>query len=295
LRVSPGIVFALCAACFYGCVPNFARLAFGAGVPALETVLLRTSTVAIVLGIAALSQGQTFKLTAPTWPSFLLQALATFMVSVCYLACLQFIPVPLAVIIFFTFPVIIIVVAPLIERRAPSFKSLVIVLLAFIGLAIAIGTEFKTLDFRGVVLSALAAFGCALQFFSGRALSRHLQPAAFGSLVHLIIWPMVFLLMHFTGAGSMKLLSSELPTFAYVCVGSVSAVYVLGYFFHMSAVTAAPASHVAPFFNLEPIITISISAIFLKETMAPNQYGGGALVLAALLLASVTGKRNDAA
>jgi drug/metabolite transporter (DMT)-like permease len=295
LKVSRGVVFALCAACFYGGVPNFARLAFGSGVPALETVLMRTSTVAVVLGFVALWRGEICKIPAAAWPSFLLQSLATLMVSACYLACLQFIPVPLAVIIFFAFPVIILVSAPLVEKKTPSMKSLAIALLAFTGLTIAIGTEIQTLDLRGVLLAALAALGCAFQFFSGRALSKYMQPAAFGSLVHLAIWPFVFALMIFTGTGSMKMLNGDLPTVAYIFVSGVCAVYVLGYFFHMSAVTAAPASRVAPFFNLEPIITMSISAIFLGETLSFNQYGGGALVLAALLLASTAGKRNDTA
>ena len=42
----PGVLLALGAAIIYGAVPNFARLAFLNGVPALETVFYRTTVVA---------------------------------------------------------------------------------------------------------------------------------------------------------------------------------------------------------------------------------------------------------
>ena len=41
----------------------------------------------------------------------------------------------------------------------------------------------------GGPVCAVASGACAIQFFSGRSLSRHLPPAAFASLVHLAVWP----------------------------------------------------------------------------------------------------------
>jgi drug/metabolite transporter (DMT)-like permease len=247
-----------------------------------------------LLGLMALLQGENFKLPSTAWPSFIGQAIATFIVSVSYLASVQFIPVGLAVIIFFAFPVIIIVTSPLVEGRPPSLARLAIALLAFIGLAIAVGPGFQALDLRGVVLAALAALGCALQFFTGRALGQHLQPAAFGSLVHIAIWPFVLAVSLYYGGQQLQLVSGGLGISAYVFVGGVCFAYLGGYFFHMSSLKAAPASVVAPYFNLEPIVTTIISGTLLRESLKLNQYGGGALVLAALLLAALVGKREDA-
>ena len=69
-----GIVLALSAAAIYGAVPNFARLAFLNGVPALETVFYRTSAVALVLGLVAVARGESFRLTRISWPSFVISA-----------------------------------------------------------------------------------------------------------------------------------------------------------------------------------------------------------------------------
>jgi drug/metabolite transporter (DMT)-like permease len=280
-----GIVFALAAASFYGCVPNFARAAFSNGVPAIETVFMRTSVIAIVLGIAAVMQGESFVVPRAALKSFFTQALATFIVSASYLASVQFIPVGLAVIIFFAFPVIVVLASPIVEGHAPSLARIGIALLAFIGLGIAVGPGFETLDIRGVLLAAAAALGCALQFFSGRALGQYLSPAVFGSLVHLAIWPLVLAVVIYAGSGQIRLLSGSSSAMGLMFVAAVCLVYVGGYFFHMSSLKAAPASVVAPYFNWEPILTTIISGLLLGETLKPNQYGGGALVLAALVLA----------
>lgn len=288
-----GIVYALVAAGFYGCVPNFAKAAFGHGIPAIETVLMRTSVIALALGAIASLRGESFVVPRAAWLSFVGQALATFMVSASYLASIQFIPVGLAVIIFFAFPVVIVIAAPLVEGKSVSFARMAIAVLAFMGLGISIGPGFETLDMRGVLLAATAAMGCALQFFSGRALSRSLKPAAFGSLVHFAIWPFVLALALAGGDYHLKVLDGDADLTALLLVGGVCFAYVGGYFFHMSSLRAAPASIVAPYFNLEPIVTTVISTALLGETLRLNQYGGGALVLAALLLASLIGKRED--
>ncbi|MDE2444960.1 MAG: DMT family transporter [Alphaproteobacteria bacterium] len=280
-----GSAFALIAASFYGCVPNFARLAFNQGVPAIETVLLRTSAIAVVLAMASAISGASFHVPRAAWKSFGVQALATFIVSASYLASVQFIPVGLAVIIFFAFPVIVVVASPLVEGITPSWPRIGVAMLAFLGLGIAVGPGFNNLDLRGVFLAAAAALGCALQFFSGRSLGQYLQPAVFGSLVHLAIWPLVLAVALYAGSGQLQVTSGAASWLGLGFAGAVCLVYVGGYFFHMSSLKAAPASVVAPYFNWEPILTTIISGFLLGEKLFLNQYGGGALVLAALVLA----------
>ncbi len=126
-----GVLLALAAASIYGAVPNFARMAFLNGVPALESVLSRTTVVAIGLGLVALARGESFRLSRAAWPVFLYQCMATLMVSACYLASVQFLPVTLSVIVFYLFPVLIVLAAPLAEGRAPGLARIGVALLGF--------------------------------------------------------------------------------------------------------------------------------------------------------------------
>ena len=123
-RTGLGIACALSAAAMYGLIPSLVRGAFVNGIPPAESILFRTSILAVVFAIVAVLQGQSFYLPRAALGSFLAQCAATLTISLGYLASVQFIPVGLAVIIFFSFPVIIMLAAPLIEGIELTMREL---------------------------------------------------------------------------------------------------------------------------------------------------------------------------
>jgi drug/metabolite transporter (DMT)-like permease len=290
-----GIASALTAAAIYGSVPALVRGAFENGVPAVESSFFRTSVIAIILAVIAVMRSASFVIPRAAYRSFGGLAVATLLISMSYLAAVQFIPVALAVIIFYTFPVLILLSAPVVEGHRPGLLTILIGLFAFAGLLIAIGPRFDTLDPRGITLAALASAGAALQAFSGRAIARHLDPAAFGSLVHVAIWlPSLVIVLWLSGGEIRSLPGGGVTPSGYACLIALCFLYVGAYFFHMQSLKYAPASVVAPFFNLEPIVTIAVAALALGERLALNQYAGGAMVLAALVASSLLGARRSA-
>lgn len=288
-----GIGFALISAVIYGVVPNFARLAFLNGVPALETVLYRTSAVGVMLAIIAVLRNESFVVKPAARGAFVFQCLATLLVSSCYLASVQFLPVTLSVILFYTFPILVLLTAPLIERRRPGLMRLAVCALGFLGLWVAVGPALEKFNILGIILAFLGAVGCAMQFFSGRMIGRHMTPAAFGSLVHIAIWPVMVLLTLYFGGGHLALVDgSGLGPWALSSVGLVCLAYLGGYSFHMMSVRAAPSSVVAPYFNLEPIMSTAVAVFVLGEAMTTNQWMGGAMVFAALVLSGFIGEKG---
>jgi drug/metabolite transporter (DMT)-like permease len=293
-RSGLGIACALGATMFYGLVPNFVRGAYMNGVPPLESTFFRTSFIAVVLAIVAVIRGESFRIPRAAMPSFIGQSIATLIISIGYLASVQFIPVGLAAIIFFTFPVIIMLAAPMVEGHAPGLLRVGIAVIAFAGLATSVGPSFESLDIRGILLAAAAALFCTLQFFSGRSMSRYMPPAAFGSLVHVSIWPATLAVALYFGHGAIAIFpGGTAKALGLAFMLGVGILYVGGYLVHMLSLRFAPASTVAPFFNLEPMIATGVAALFLGERLAINQYVGGGLVLAALVASSlVRSKKN---
>lgn len=292
-RAGLGIACALGAAALYGLVPNFVRAAYQNGIPPVESVLFRTFVLAAVFAIVAVARSERLTVPRAAIPSFIGQSLATLLVSVGYLGSVQFIPVSLAVIIFFFFPVLIMLCAALVERRNPGLPRVLIAAAAFAGLAIAIGPSFESLDIRGIALAAAAAGGAALQFFSGRAISRYMTPSVFGSLVHIAIWPAVLLIALYAGGGHLQFLPGGAGNATGLAfMAALGAIYVVAYMVQMLSLRFAPASTVAPFYNLEPVVTTGIAAAILGERLQINQYAGGGLVLAALMASSLIGKRT---
>ncbi len=292
-RAVIGIALALVAAGLYGFVPNFVRGALQNGVPAIESTLFRTYAIGFAFAILAVAQGQRLSVPRAAVPSFLVQCVATFMVSTGYLGSVQFIDVGLAAIIFYFFPVLIMIAAPVAEGRNPGVWRIAIAVLAFIGLAVAIGPRFDTLDIRGIMLALTATFGATLQFFSGRSISAHMTPPAFGSLVHIAILPPVLGIALFVGDGKLQFLPGGTANgWGLLFMAALAGLYVVGYLLHMSSLRFAPASTVAPFYNLEPVVATVAAVMFLGERQQINQYVGGGLVLVALLLSSVIEKRK---
>lgn len=295
-RVRLGVGCALAAASIYGLVPNFVRGAFENGIPPVEATFFRTSVLAVAFALIAVVQGESFRIPRAAWAAFSGQAIATFVISVCYLASVQFIPIGLAVIIFFTFPVLIMLAAPSVEGKFPGFLRIIIAIFAFGGLVVAIGPTFGDLDIRGIGLATLASLGGVVQFFTGRSISRYLTPAVFGSLVHVIIWPATLLIALYVSGGTLQMLPGGTGTVAgFHFLLGVAAVYVAAYMLHMLSLRFAPASTVAPFYNLEPVVTTACAGLLFGERLTFNQYAGGGMVLAALVVSSLLGKRENRA
>lgn len=290
-RAGLGIGCALGAAALYGLVPNFVRAAIGNGVPAIESTLFRTFMIAVAFSAIAVAQGERMSIPKGAMPSFIGQAVATLFVSVAYLGSVQFIPVGLAVIIFYLFPVLIMVLAPIVEGRSPGMLRILVAIVAFLGLAIAVGPSFDSLDIRGILLAVAGSAGATLQFFSGRSISQYMSPAAFGSLVHIVILPPVLLIALYAGSGTLQFLPGGPATTAgLVFMSGVAIVYIIAYMAQMQSLRFAPASTVAPYYNLEPVVATATAALILSERLQTHQYAGGGLVLAALVASSLLGK-----
>ena len=281
-----GISAAILAAALYAFVPNLARLAFEQGIPAMEIVTCRTVAALLLMGAWGLLANQRFAIAPEAWRSFIVQCLATLTISVSYLASLQFIPVSLAVIIFFTAPLIVLVLSPLFEGRNLSWRNGLMALTAFVGLAIALGPRFQQLDPLGLGLAAVAALGYAAQFFSGRKLAQHMPAQAMGSMVHLAILPPVVLIALWSNQGQVALFNSAALATAWPLAILTGLFYCAAYVMQMSAVKAAPASVVAPWFNLEPVITIGLALLLLGEKLEASHLVGGAIVLGVLLVSA---------
>jgi drug/metabolite transporter (DMT)-like permease len=290
-RTGLGIACALSAAAMYGLVPNFVRSAFENGVPPIENTLFRTFLLAVSFAIIAVAQSERLTIPRAAIPSFVAQCVATLVVSVGYLASVQFIKVGLAVIIFYFFPVLIMLCAPLVEGRNPGLLRIMIAVLAFAGLAVAIGPDFESLDIRGILLATAATGGAALQFFSGRSISKYMTPSVFGSLVHIAILPATLVVAIIAGGGKLQIMPGGIANLiGLTFMAALAVLYVIAYMIQMLSLRFAPASTVAPFYNLEPVVATLAAVALMGERLQSNQYVGGGLVLAALLLSSLVGR-----
>jgi drug/metabolite transporter (DMT)-like permease len=290
-----GILFALAGGVVYGLAPPFTRLAFVNGVPPIETAFWRVSVLVCIVGIIALAKRWRLSVPREARLPLGLMILSTASISIGYLGAVQFIPVALTVIVFFTFPVVILLLSPLIEGHRIPFAQIMIGIMAFTGLLIAIGPGSGGADWRGLALAGLASAGAAMQFFTGRAIAGRMDTLHFGLLTHLAIVPIVAVVIMLLGGEFRSLFDPAAITgTGYLALSLVAVSYGAGFFCQMFALKAAPASAVAPYFNIEPITSVAVAALILAEPPAGRELAGGALVLAALIAAGLARKPRNA-
>lgn len=277
-RSGAGLAFALVGAFFYGFNITFAKIAaeLGVGGPMIvaERVLVM---IAIGLVIGRLTRASFSVPRNERMPLFGL-GLGSTGVSICYISSVAFIPITIAAVIFYTFPILIVVLSPFIDRKPLTLAMMAIALAAFIGVVLVLGTTDAGLDPRGLLLAAGASISAAIQFFAGTR-CRQTGTAAKLVISQVIVLPSALLTVYFTGA----IFTVDSQMIAFVPVWLTIGGFVFGFGFQILALARISASVAGLAFCLEPVVAALTSAIVLGERLASIQYLGGMIVIAAII------------
>jgi drug/metabolite transporter (DMT)-like permease len=285
-----GRLWALIAASSLGLNTTLASLAYAAGTTPLLVAVVRALAAALLLGFWLKGRGKPF-FHRPEAGPLALATLATLGVSLGYLGSVFFIPVSLAAIVFYTYPLVVAFAQAALERRLPRPKEAALFVVAFAGLLLAIGPSFQGLDWRGIVLAATASLSAAALFIVAARRLGHLDDMAvsfqvnlFGGLLAaaggLLVLPSLFAFP--ASAASLGL------------VAAISLAYLLGVTTLFTAVKTAGPAKSALIFNIEPVVSIAMAFLLLGERLSPLQLLGGGLVIAALLTGSLERRRHEA-
>ncbi len=280
-----GILLALASAVAFGGITPLAALAYDDGTTALAVLLLRSVFGVVVFAIAALLLGLRLGVSWKAWLALLPVSLSWLIGSLGYLGAVHYLPVGLAAILFFTFPVIVAIGSWVIERRQPRTVEVLLVLFAFAGLLLAIGPSFTGLHPFGLLLAMIGATGAAGIFLTGRyALARTNQLVA---LVHVNTINALGALVLGLAFSALTFPQGEFPLAGgWPTLIAATVLFGFAVFFQFGAIRNAGPARAAMYFNLEPVVTLTIAMLLLGERLSPLQLLGGAMVIAALVLFS---------
>lgn len=197
--------------------------------------------------------------------------------SLAYFAAVERIPVSLAVLIFYTYPVVVGVLSRFTDGEPLTAGRLLLLLAAFVGIGLALDVQYDGLDPVGLLLACVPALGVgSITLFGGRLMRG-------GDVVLLATHAML------AGAVVMTLLVVVQggPVWPAGTVGWVGFVGVPGCFvvanlIYYQTLARLRGSDVATIMNLEPVVTIAFAALLLGEILAPQQYAGAGLVVLAV-------------
>lgn len=288
LTAGLGLGLAAFSAATFGFGTTFALLAYQGGSNPVTVVLLRTAAFVVVVGLILVSLGRLGKLSRRALVGTLWMAVTLAMVSLGYQGSVAFIPVSLAALIFYSFPLLVGLFAVIAGRDRMTAIKAAALLAAFLGLALALGPEFGVLDWRGIALALLAAVGMGLTMTFGGDATRNED--ALLMAVYTNVWMLIALAVFAAAAGSVALPVTNLGV-----VGAVGlcATYVVAYVCWYLALSLVRPVRLAALFNIEPLVTLFVAWLVLGERLSAVQLTGAALVLASILSISLYAPRDD--
>ena len=199
------------------------------------------------------------------------------------LSSVAYIPVGLALLIMYTYPLLIAVVGWLTGTEPFTLDRLFAMLAAFAGLALAFLTPHTGLDWRGVAWAVLSAVSFStVLVVSGRTMrgiDRRILMLYLTSTATVVV-----------GVISLTLASPEWPRTAqgWTLLAATTGLSVVATILLFTAVNMIGALRTAIIDNSSPIWAIALAAVLLGQRMSVAQLFGGALVIGAVLLVQLS-------
>lgn len=273
-----GMLLAFASAAAFGTNIVSAQMAGQVGLSGPLLVFYRVLLMLFLVAGAALAWRETLRLAPGERQPVLLFGLATALVGIAYLSSVSFVPVSVAAVVFYTFPILIVLAEPLLTPAPFRADRLAVALLAFLGIALVVGPDIHGLDPRGLALAFLASLSATAQFF---AAARCAQVATLPKLFwsHVVILPVALAVLLSTGG----LLPPQAFLLAPIAVAITYGGYILGFVLQLLALARVAPGPAGLAFCAEPVVAVAIAAVVLAERLGPLQYAGGALVIAALV------------
>ncbi len=279
--VAVGRLLGLLAAIVLGLNTTFARLAYDAGSNPATVLGGRFLACTLTIGIAVILLGRPTVIPRGSRLPMLSVTAIWFLGPTCYLSSVVFIPVGLAALIFYTFPLIVAAISHFQEGARLGPMRVGAFLLAFTGLVIALSPSLSDLDWRGTTLASFAAVTTAVTFILARRLVSELG---------------VFTFTMYVSAGSVILIMGvillvggvALPqnTSGWTGLSGAALGFVVGILAMFTAIKFVGSAVTAMLLNLEPLISILAAAIVLGERLTMLQFTGAIMVVSALILST---------
>lgn len=283
-----GIALVLSGAAAFAISPTAARIAFDAGSNPLTVVTMRGVIGGVLLAGLLLALRQRL---LPSRRALLVAAgagLANAVVAYGALGAVYYIPVSLALLVFFTHPLLIAAIWHWRGRERLSPRRLGLGLLVLAGLALALGTAFDNPDPTGLALSAMAAVAVVCVIIASASAQRE----ATSTQVNFV--------MTAVSAGVLLAATSlfsawSLPVGPAGWAGLIGTAFgvtfgLLGFLAAFRFIGPVRATMLS---NVEPLLGILFAVALLGERLSLSQWCGVALVIAGLALFEAPDRRRD--
>ncbi len=278
-----GIVTGLAGGTAFGVITPIFPFAHALGITASSATIIRFVIGSLIMATIVLATKSPLAVPKNKILPLCCMGLLIFSVTVCYLSAVTYIPVSLGAILFYTYPILVTVIDPLIQRRLPSPIQLGLSVLAFTGITIALGTNVEELDWRGILFVMGAAFSISGTLIVSRSVVSHVPNLTIVFYVNIVATVLTCLYLPFDGNISLPNEWAD-QWLGWVLSIAIALLYLLATLGQIATVNFVGPSRTAMLFNIEPVVTIMTAVIVLNETLNQSQIIGSLFVLSAVVI-----------
>jgi drug/metabolite transporter (DMT)-like permease len=278
--VPVGIVYILISGISFGLLPWFARIAYDHGAEPLGMLLARFSlaTIGLVAIRFFVQRGVRWPRGAVLWQLIGLGAIGYAGQSSFYFFGIERIDVSLATVIFYSYPVLVVLAGWALHGTKPGTMVTVCLSIVVAGTALTAG-QVRAGSFTGVLLMVGAAAWYTVYIVTAAkvtpkvgALTSLTVIMAGAAVAHVLAWP-----LH----------RSALPSdasgwWATVAAAGVSTIVAMGFF--LAGVARLDAGVASVLSTIEPVVSIAVGVIALDESLTPARTAGALAVLLGVAL-----------
>jgi len=282
-RVWFGLALLLFSALMFSLHNTLARLAYDEGVSPTTINAARTWAVLALFVCVFGARGQWPLVPRAAWPIFAATALCYSLHNPLLLIAFQFIPVSLAVLVLYVFPLVVAFMAAAIGQERLASSTLAAAAVAFAGVALVLEIGGAALDWRGLALAGVSAVGLAANIVGAAQLNHHMKALAVPFALSTVGAVVFGAMMLADGGPALPAGVHGWSIFATAVLTSPAA--LVAFYFALPRAGAPRSSLVM---NIEPVITVLLAVWLLGETLGALQGLGAALIVGAIAVAALT-------
>ncbi len=276
-----GILLALVSAVFFALANTLAGVAYKGGSNPFTLSATRFVLPALFLFVVLTFAGKAIALDRRSAGIAAVLGVLSVVYTFALLKAIELLPVTIAILIFYLFPILTAFILAAFGARRLSGKTLLSSLIVFVGLGLALAVKFGELNTVGMLAGLVSAIGFAVVC----SLSNRLMSAQDSRQVTLYLSAAATAAMF---AASLIVGGIQFPVTAsgwtgFILSNVLYAAAIIGFYRSIAMVGAGAATF---FLNLEPIIVIGTGYLFLGQMISAWQMVGVAIVVAALVYAS---------
>ncbi|MDY0873162.1 DMT family transporter [Dongia rigui] len=287
---------------FVSLITTFASLAYGGGATPMLLVWSRFTALTLTLFVVLKAGGVTFRLPQRNFRATFWIAICLMMMSVGYLSSVAFIKVSLAVILLYTYPLLVAIFAALSGRERISPLRGLLLVTAFAGLVVALGRDIGltvdigglafdpsqiSLDWRGAALALIASLGVAGFVTWGGAYLDGVDSRVMNFWANL--WMIGLASLYVAVVGGVALPGTPAGWVGYL---GATACYVTAMICWFASMKTLSPTETAMTLNLEPAISLVAATVILSEATSTQQWIGTVILLISIIFSSLTGRHK---